>query len=111
MMIIASRTLKVTSEAGTTDVPVNIYAPEPADLDWICRFEIGWASEPQQKYAVGIDAAQALLFAMQMIGAELYASDQHESGRLVWLERGKGYGFPVPAGIRDLLRGDDTRFA
>ncbi|NVN87529.1 MAG: hypothetical protein HXX15_15745 [Rhodopseudomonas sp.] len=109
-MIIATRILKIASDTENIDVPVTIFAPERADPDWICRFEIGWTSEPQQKYAVGIDPIQALLFAMQMIGAELYASDQHESGRLIWLERGKGYGFPVPASIRDLLQGDDARF-
>ena len=27
-----------------------------------------------------------------------------------WLEPGRGYGFPVPDNIRDLLVGDDKRF-
>ena len=58
----------------------------------------------------GVDAVQALLFALQMIGAEVYTSSQHQSGRLEWLERGRGYGFPVPDNIRDLLVGDDKRF-
>jgi hypothetical protein len=100
----------MTSEGRDADVKITIFAPVPADPDWICRFEIGWSSQPQQKHAVGIDPVQALLFAMQMIGAELYASDQHESGRLIWLQHGNGYGFPVPASIRDVLRGDDARY-
>ena len=38
-----------------------------------------------------------------MIGAEIYASEEHRSGRLVWSDGWKGYGFPVPGRIRDLL--------
>jgi hypothetical protein len=45
-----------------------------------------------------------------MIGAELYASDQHKSGVLTGLSPGRGYGFPVPQAIRDLLVGDDRKF-
>jgi hypothetical protein len=57
--------------------------------------------------AGGVDAVQALDLAMRMIGAQIYASDHHASGKLMWLEPGKGYGFPVTKGIRDLLTGDD----
>jgi hypothetical protein len=28
----------------------------------------------------------------------------------LWLEPGRGYGFPVPNNIRDLLVGDDKKF-
>ena len=45
-----------------------------------------------------------------MIGAELYASAQNKSGALSWLAPGRGYGFPVPNAIRDLLVGDDKKF-
>ena len=58
----------------------------------------------------GVDPAQALLSALQMIGAELYTSDQHRSDALMWLSPHRGYGFPVPQIIRDLLVGDDKKF-
>ena len=45
-----------------------------------------------------------------MIGAELYVSDEYKSGALVWHSPGRGYGFPVPQTIRDLLVGDDRKF-
>ena len=33
-----------------------------------------------------------------------------EAIALAWLSPGRGYGFPVPQGIRDLLVGDDSNF-
>ena len=55
-----------------------------------------------------LDSVQALLLALQAIGAELYRSEHHLSGRLLWEKEGGGYGFPVPRNIRDLLVGDDA---
>ena len=57
--------------------------------------------------AMGVDAVQALELALKMIGAFVYATDHHASGNLMWLEPGRGYGFPVTNNIRDLLIGDD----
>ena len=53
---------------------------------------------------------QAILAAMQMIGAELYTSDHHKAGYLMWHEPGCGYGFPVTQNPRDLLIGDDAKY-
>lgn len=109
-MIIATRTLKLRKNKLDIDVSVSISAPERAEVDWVCRFEIGWPEGAEKRFAMGIDAVQALFFAMQMIGAEVYASRHHEAGNLVWMEPGRGYGFPVPNSIRDLLVGDDARY-
>jgi hypothetical protein len=109
-MTIAARSLKIRAGGAEVDVPVIISAPERAEVDWICRFEIGWPEGAASRHAAGTDSVQALVFALQMIGAELYASKHHEAGHLVWMEPGQGYGFPVPNGIRDLLVGDDARY-
>jgi hypothetical protein len=109
-MTVATRNLIVKTGALEVDVPISIFAPERAEVDWICRFEIGWPEGTARRYAAGIDSAQALVFALQMVGAEIYASDYHATRKIVWLEPGRGYGFPVPNGIRDLLVGDDARF-
>jgi hypothetical protein len=50
---------------------------------------------------------QAVLLALQMIGAVLYTSDYHKSGKLFWEKPGRGYGFPVPSNLQDMLIGDD----
>ena len=109
-MTIATRHLIVKMATSEVNVPISISTPERADVDWICRFEIGWPEGTAKRYAAGIDSVQALLFAMQMIGAEIYASKYHEARQLIWLEPGRGYGFPVPNSIRDLLVGDDAMY-
>ena len=109
-MIIATRHLVLRDKHRDIDIPIRIHAPEKAEVDWICRFEIGWPKGKVERWGSGVDAVQALLIAMQMIGAEVYASSQHQSGRLEWLEADRGYGFPVSDNIRDLLVGDDKRF-
>jgi hypothetical protein len=108
-MIIATRILKRRPQ-GDIEIPIHIFAPKRQKVDWSCQFEIGWPDEKLTRIAIGIDAVQALELALRMIGAQIYASDHHDSGRLEWLEPGKGYGFPVPNGIRDLLVGDDKKY-
>jgi hypothetical protein len=57
----------------------------------------------------GGDAVQALEIALRLIGAQLYASKYHQDGSLVFETPGAGYGFPVPANLRDLLVGADAK--
>jgi hypothetical protein len=58
----------------------------------------------------GTDAIQALLNALQMVGTEIYCSEEHRSGKLSWDDNWSGYGFPVPGNIRDLLAGSDKKY-
>lgn len=60
--------------------------------------------------AGGVDAVQAIDIALTMIGALIYARDQHAAGNLMWLTPGQGYGFPVAKEIRDVLVGEDREF-
>ena len=110
VMIIATRLLILRDGGAPHEIPVHVHAPEKAEIDWICRFEIGWPGKKAERWGAGVDAVQALLSALQMIGAELNTSDQHKSGALTWLSPGHGYGFPGPQNIRDLLVGDDSKF-
>src|SRR5437867_2959811 len=98
-MVIASRIFKIDTEDGKTDVPIRIFLPVNVDDHWQCEYEIGWPTGLRRSKAYGVDPVQSLHLALQKIGAEIYTSDAHRSGKLVWLERGDGYGFPVPAGI------------
>lgn len=109
-MLIATRILKLATNAGVRDVPVGLYAPEQVEGVWKCRFEIGWPEGPWSQAAAGTDAIQALELALKLIGVELYGSDHHKSGALVWETPGGGYGFPVPRAMRHLLVGDDKTF-
>jgi hypothetical protein len=109
-VIIAQRMLVLLNKSQPIEIPIRIHAPERAKVDWICRFEIGWPGGTAERWGAGSDAVQALLIALQMIGAEIYASDHHRSGELSWFAPGRGYGFPVSGNIRDLLVGDDAEY-
>lgn len=102
------RILRLTNAPGVT-IPVRVYEPVAEPLDWSCRAEIGWPDGMWSRDVTGVDPIQALELALRMIGTQLYVSDLHRAGRLVWLEPGQGYGFPVPVTIRDMLIGEDRR--
>ncbi len=90
-------------------VKVTVNAPIEEEQDWTCRYTIDWPDRPRRFYTVGVDAVQAVMLAMEMIGAELYTSEAHRNGSLRWFEPGDGYGFPVAPTIRHLLVGFDAK--
>jgi hypothetical protein len=107
-MILAVRRLKLLGDNGQSEVPVSLFASEESAGVWSCRYQIGWPESTRENLAYGVDAIQAMILALQKVGIELYTSDAHKSGRLVWHNPGEGYGFPVSQNVRDLLVGDDT---
>lgn len=110
-MVIASRLLKFRGSKGETEIPIRLFSPEKADGDvWSCRYEVDWPHGHWTHAAHGVDSVQAILLALQMIGAEIYASEYHKSGQLVLEGPGRGYGFPVSSSLRDLLIGDDAKY-
>jgi hypothetical protein len=108
-MIIATRVLTLRDATGDRNVLIRMHAPEPDDRCWRCSYEIDWPDGKIQRESYGEDAVQALELALQIVGAHLYASEHHASGRLMWLEPGQGYGFPVTKNLRDLLVGQDRQ--
>jgi hypothetical protein len=109
-MVIASRTLKLRTSGEVVDVPVRLFKPEQQGADWSCRFEIAWPDQPRSMEICGVDSVQAMDLAMRTIGAVIYTSEHHKSGRLYAWEPGQGYGFPVSRNLRDLLVGDDAKY-
>jgi hypothetical protein len=109
-MIIAERTLKLRHSAKEASIPIRFFLPDQEKDAWSCRWEIHWPDRVRKGTALGFDGAQALVHALQTVGSEIYASDEHKSGQLVWTESGMGYGFPVPQNIRDLLVGHDASY-
>ena len=106
-MIIATRLLKLSRAGSDIDIPIRIFAPERSGSAWSCRYEIDWPEGKETMNASGIDSVQALVLALQMIGADIYSSSYHKSGKLVFDAPGRGYGFPVPSSLRDMLIGED----
>jgi hypothetical protein len=110
-MLIATRSLKLSNSDGDVDVPVRLFAPvQQSDGAWSCTYEIDWPNGKATSVGFGFDAFQALILTLQKIGGDLYASNSHKSGELVWEKQGSGYGFPVSNIIRDLLVGDDAKY-
>lgn len=107
-MTILQRTLTYAADSGDVEVPVSVGAPCRGERDWSCAYEIGWPGEPRRGFGHGVDATQATLLALKVIGTDLYTSDYHRSGRLRWLEPGDGDGYPVPKVIGHLLIGGDA---
>lgn len=106
-MLIATRSLGLRADGKTISFEVRVFAPEKKTTDWSCRVEVGWPDGMTSMEVGGIDSVQALTLALQAVGAQIYTSDHHAKGRLFWMDRGKGYGFPVPNTIKDMLIGDD----
>jgi hypothetical protein len=110
-MLIANRMLTLRNGRSNIQIPIRIFAPEKtADGSWGCHFEIDWPDKKSVKDIFGFDSMQALICALQIIGAEIYSSNYHEAGQLYWGTPGKGYGFPVVPTYRDLLQGDDAKY-
>lgn len=110
-MLIATRTLSLDLDGATRAVEVRLFAPvEHAGGGWSCLYEIDWPEGLRHGEGWGFDAMQAIHLTLQRIGTDLYVSEHHEAGGLYLQERGRGYGFPVPKNLRDLLIGDDARF-
>ena len=106
-MVIATRHLKLQLPAEEIDISVRIFLPEADNGSWRCGYEIDWPDGKRSSAAVGIDSVQALFLALQKIGIEIYTSDYHQQGQLIWFEADQGYGFPVTRNVRDRLVGAD----
>jgi hypothetical protein len=107
--VIASRELTLDK---TQSVTVLIGKPQrlSGSSDWYCAHQKIGIDSDRVKYAIGVDALQALLLGLSMVGVELYTSPEYEAGRLSWdCGAVKGdLGFPVPPNVQDILpRGSD----
>lgn len=110
-MEIAARILTLRDGNNNVDIPIRIFAPKKQGVSaWSCHYEIGWPEGVEARDAWGINSLQAILLTLQAIGADIYTSAYHKSGHLFHEVPGRGYGFPVPASLRDVLVGDDATF-
>ena len=105
-----TRVLKLQSNGTEVDVSVRIFWPIEEATAWDCRWEIDWPDRQRANSGRGVDSIQALMQALNMVGAEVYSAIEFRSGRLSWHPGWSGCGFPVPGNIRDLLIGDDAKF-
>lgn len=94
--VIATRELR-HSDGGTITVIIGKPQKFSDSEDIYCPYQITGIKRNKVRYAVGIDAVQALELALKMIGADLYTSDEAHAGNLSWEAGEKGdLGFPKP---------------
>lgn len=98
---IATRSLKLAGETPS-EVTVSIKRPAPDDGPYKCEYQIVGIGGGNVQYAMGEDSMQALVLALQMIGADLYTSEAAKEGRLTWYGS-RNLGFPVSDIIADLV--------
>src|SRR6202034_1009015 len=111
VMEIASRTLTLRNGKTEIAIPIRLFAPQQHSAgDWFCRYEIDWPEGKKGRDAWGSDSFQAIILTLQAIGTDIYSSTYHKSGNLFFEAPGRGYGFPVPVTLRDLLIGDDAKY-
>ena len=77
-----------------------------------CPYQIDGIGSGKVRFAFGEDRVQALWLVLQMIGADLYFSEEYKAGRLKAFPDSQPHDdlhFPVPEGVKDLLpqRNDD----
>lgn len=108
-MIIVSHALYLRMKDGSDfRIPIDIHMPQQEEGHWSCRYDIGWPEGLRIFRSAGEDGLQALVLALQMIGAEIYSSTYHAEGRLRAYDNEAGYGFPVPSSLRGMLVGMDA---
>jgi len=107
-MLIATRVLRLTMGEKSIPLTIRMYAPEPADRSWLCRYEIDWPNSPKKSAGYGVDGFQAIQLTMQKIAVELYTSAYHVAGAMMFEKPADGYGFPIARNMRDLLVGEDA---
>lgn len=103
--IIAERELEV-SDGRTVRVRIGKPQPFPEGHSFYCPFQIAGLGKEIIIRAGGVDTFQALILALQMIGATLYTSDEARAGKLTWLGK-RNFGIPVDHVIQDLVPADD----
>lgn len=87
------------------EVLVLIGVPRPTMLtSWECQFQIVGLGYDKIQRAMGEDSVQALLIAIQSVGARLYTSQEWKAGELSWeLASVQGdLGIPVPSSIEGI---------
>ena len=107
-MLVVTHKLFLKSQPADVLIEIRLYQPVQFERNWGCRYEIDWPEGSKSTISYGLDALQALVLALQLIGSELYTSTYHRDGLLRAFDSEIGYGFPVPPNMRNMLIGVDA---
>ncbi|MBA2710348.1 MAG: hypothetical protein H0U57_07145 [Tatlockia sp.] len=84
--LFVSRVLNL-NDINTNSVTIRIGKPQnfPDGQDYYCPFQIIGIGDGKVTWAGGIDEIQALLLALEQIGAFLRNSAEYQQGNLSWI--------------------------
>ena len=87
-------------EVDGQTVECRFFQPELADVDYVCRYEVGWLNKQLSGKSFGIDQVQALLLAMQKVHADLLFLRVERGLKVEWLES-ENLALPILDSIQD----------
>ena len=104
--IIAARELSLADGSPVT-VELGLPYADGENPDYVCPYRIRGMGSGRVRCSFGIDPIQALMLAMQVIGTDLYSSDEYRSGSLRWFKPHDDLGLPVLPSFEDVLPKED----
>jgi uncharacterized protein DUF6968 len=98
---IARRTFTVGRD-GAHHVEVIIHAPVQHRQDYRCNYEVRVDGElARAGHAPGIDSLQALILALERLGADVMFTEPGKRRDLYWCDQNDDLGLLLPRGIRN----------
>jgi hypothetical protein len=96
--VIAERVLLLD---GLPAVKVRLFKPVADErLRFVCRYEVEGLVLASPGFAVGGDALEALMLALNRLAVVVEGSPEAQTGRLHWPEHGSNLGFMLPEALR-----------
>jgi hypothetical protein len=96
---IASRKFTVAKNHAH-QLEVALYAPATEGENSRCRYEIrDQGKTVKEGYAMGVDSLQAIILALQKVGADVVYSDYGRERKLYWNDQNDDLGLLLPRGL------------
>jgi hypothetical protein len=85
-------------DGGGRCIEVLLYSPVEDGQDYRCKYEIKEQDQLRESYAIGVDSLQALILALQKLGADITFSEYGKARRLYWNNQNDDLGLLLPRG-------------
>jgi hypothetical protein len=85
---------------GTHHLEISVYAPVKDQGDYRCEYEIKEEGKiVREGHALGVDSLQAMILALQKLGADIVYSDYAKERKLFWNDQNDDLGLVLPRGL------------
>jgi hypothetical protein len=87
-------------DGSASFLEVLLYSPIQDGGDYRCKYAIREDGQvTKEGYAVGVDGLQALVLAVQKMGADIAFSEYGKARKLYWNNQNSDLGLPLPRGV------------